>query len=142
MSLPWRPRIDFGATTVQLELPQRPWTLAPVGVGGHRVSGAGVPATYQLRRDQRARLGLRAYEHELQALFDWIAYAQSPPFQFYFWFDRSDATTRYSCYLDAPVMGEEIVPEREESGAVHVVPVTIRAALGTAFSVRYYGAVQ
>jgi hypothetical protein len=137
VTMNWRPRLDFGDRTLKLSLPQMPWTLRPIGVGGYRVSGAGVPASYQLRRDQRVEVTLRLTESELQGLFDFAAYAQSPPFSFYFWFDQSNATTRYVCYLESPQMGEGL-QLNEQDGHIHTVTLTFRSANGTAFSPRYY----
>lgn len=135
MPLPWIPRIKYGTQTLDLSLPQKPWTLSPVGVGGYRVSAAGVPNSYLLRRDQRVEVELRATDAELPDVFGWIAFAQSPPFVTQFQFDQSNPATNYYVYLDSPVLGEEAMITREDT--VNVVSLMLRTADGSRFNVKY-----
>lgn len=136
MSLPWIPRLKYGPQIINLSLPQKPWNLSPVGVGGYRVSAAGVPNSYQLRRDQRAEVEIRVTDDELSDVFAWIAYAQSPPFVVQFQFDQGVPSTSYNVYLDSPAMGEDVMITREDT--INVVSLTIRTTSGTPFSVKYH----
>lgn len=110
--LPWTPDITYDAYYLRLSLPCRPWVTASRGIGGVEVSAAGVPAAYEVRRDQIARVSLRFREWEWPQVQAWIEWAQRTAQPFRFRFDWDHSETEYLAYLDAPRMGEDVAPRR------------------------------
>ena len=106
-----RSQFDFGGTTLVLDLPTQPWVPGDLTIGGIRVSGAGVPATYIVRRDATVALVVRIHEVEWPTLLALIAYGQAAlPFLWYP--DADDPTVGFNVYLDAPAPGEKWAPTR------------------------------
>jgi len=110
--LPWTPDITYDVYYLRLSLPCRPWVTASRGIGGVEVSAAGVPAAYEVRRDQLVRVTLRFHEWEWEQVAHWIEWAQRTAQPFRFRFDRDHSETEYTVYLESPAMGDDVVPRR------------------------------
>ncbi|HLS34552.1 MAG TPA: hypothetical protein VK039_13270 [Brevibacterium sp.] len=124
--MPWRPEIEYGHTILRLSLPCRPWIATSRGIGGSEMSAAGVPAAYQVRRDQLMRLTLRYYEWEWGQLDRWIEYAQLGGVSV-LRTDQGRPEVAYPVYLDAPAMGETAEPRRSpEFPAAMEIDVEVR----------------
>jgi hypothetical protein len=134
----WKPKVVYNGVTLLFLLSQRPWAPKSKGVGGHGVSGAGVPESYKQRRDQRLTLVLRFYETQMAAVLAWIEWCQDNagvPFNFYL---ESTDVTPVSVYLDEPTILEEIVPVRSlQFPKMYEQTVTIRSVDGSRFTRAY-----
>lgn len=135
---PFIPKIEYANPTITLELtqPQKLWTPSIQSIGGSNVSDAGVPETFIIRRDQLVNVEVRFTEAEWDAVADWLEWAQEGV-AFYYWFNGTDITTRYSVYLQSPNLGDgEIQPTRDTYRGVFSVRLVLRSATGTRFDVR------
>lgn len=136
MALPFRPSIARDGEAVwNATYPLRPWDLRSGGVGGSSVSVAGIPESYELRRDRIASVTLRLLEAEVDALLLELEEIRASSESFEFSFDQDDAGTAYLVYLHAPVWPDEIRAERDD-GFLDVFTVTleIRTVDGSAFA--------
>jgi len=136
MSLPWIPRISYGGVTFDLSLPQRPWVPISRGIGGYEESAAGIPSTWEYRRDAMRRMTIRFMEAEWGEVLAWLIHAQrggqfgiAPDY-------RGDS---YTCYLVAPRMGEDIEPRPGDFPGVWELDLVIRTVSGAVIPGRYYG---
>jgi hypothetical protein len=93
-------------------LPARPWTPADETLGGRRVAGSGVPATYIVRRDALLDLTLRLLEAEWDDLLALVTFGQTGG-QITWYPDVDDAPgTSFTVYLEAPAPGMRWAPTR------------------------------
>ena len=140
--LPWTPALTYtnatgAATTLTLQWPARPFSPVEGGIGGHEWSAAGVPAGYVVREDSDLAVPLRFTEGEWPAVRLFLR-AVARGAQFTWTPDRNRAATTHTCYLVAPVAGEEIRPTRSaEYPSVFELTVTLRQTGGVAWDLRY-----
>lgn len=135
----WQPKVVYNAgVTFSFTISQKPWIPKSRTVGGYGLSGAGVPESYRIRRDNRLTLTLRFYEAELANVMNWIEWCQDnagTPFSLYL---ESTDVTPISCYLDEPKIGDEIVPVRNPQFLKqYEVTVTVRSVDGSRFTRAY-----
>jgi hypothetical protein len=106
-----RSRFVYGTSTWVTDLPARFWSPTDNTVGGTRVSAAGVPATYVVRRDGLLELPLRLHESEWPDLLALVAYGQSGlPIS---WApDADNPGAAVDVYLESPAPGEKWTPTR------------------------------
>lgn len=125
-----RSRFVFGAEELLATLDSPSWLPADETVGGSRVSAAGIPASYVVRRDAMLELTLRIRESEWASLVNLVAYGQTGAALT--WFpDQDDDTTFFQVYLHSPAAGERWGPTRLASyPRVLEVQLTLRGALG------------
>jgi hypothetical protein len=136
MALKWIPKIEYNATTLTLTEPQKLWTPSAKPHGGSAVSDAGVPEAFIIRRDYRAKVVLRFNQTEWAAMDAWIDWGQSGQ-SFDFWFDKDLIATKYTCYLESPMMGDgEVEPVRESYRYIYSIECILRTTNGTIFDVR------
>lgn len=108
-------RFVYGATDWTTSLPVRAWTPVDATVGGRRVSAAGVPATYIVRRDTLIELVLRLTEDEWEDVLALVAFGQTG--QAITWYpDANNTDPDYEAvavYLETPAPGERFTPTRD-----------------------------
>lgn len=128
----WRPRLQDGTATVNLSLPQRPWSPISRGIGGRDVAASGIPEAFEIRRERRVRVVLRVTEAEWPAVRALLERAQQGA-SFTWRFDQDEAGTQHTVYLDEPEMGEEIEPVRDDAfPTVYELALVLRTTAGTA----------
>lgn len=130
MPIPMRSKFQFNTSDVfATSLSTRAWTPGDSTVGGSRVSSAGIPAAYQVRRDALLTLPLRIDETEWPDFLALIAFGQSgQPFD---WFPDADGGSGYTVYLEQPAMGDRWAPTRmSEFPQTFDVTITLRGAGG------------
>jgi len=141
MSLPKRSRWVYGAsirTDWSMTLPPRPWTMLSPTVGGMRKSGAGVPASYVVRRDAVLSLTLRFWASEWPELLAMLTWGQLS--ETLTWYPDADESESFEVWLDSPAAGEEISPSRDSQYPnVMELAIRIRKVDGTAWDIDYYG---
>lgn len=121
-----RSRFDFGSQSLELTISVRPWTPMDRTVGGHRIAASGTPASYVVRRDALLAVSLRFYEDEWLSVLNFLIYGQGA--QTFTWYpEATDTATSFLCWLDSPMPGEEITPERDgEFPRVMELPIRLR----------------
>lgn len=142
----WVPKLAYGdpETVVSLTYDQKPWRVETVGRGGHGLSAAGVPESYQIRRDERVRVRFRFTETEwVSKVRPFVVWAQGSGATFKFYPDKDAAAGSagefYTCYLDAPTMGETVDPVRDPYFGLLELELVFRiSAAGTTFSTVYH----
>jgi hypothetical protein len=100
-------------TVLDLTFGMRPYTPWTDPIGGYGVADSGVTASYLQRRDQKLTTLLRFYATEwptLAAALEWAQDNAGVPFDF--WLDQTNSATKFSCYLDAPRVGQALRPAR------------------------------
>lgn len=135
MSLPWRPRFVYGATTLNLLLPMRPPLPLEGSFGGVDWSAASVPSGYTIHEFSDLQVRLRFTEAEWPSVRSMIRACQDGA-SFTFRPDQS-VVTSYTCYLVSPVAGEDIRPLRGDDPGTYELTIVLRTATG-AFDVRYF----
>ncbi len=107
-----RSRFLYDVTDWSTKLPVRAWGRVTPTVGGHRISAAGTPASYIVRRDHILLVPLRFFETEWIDVHALIAWGQSG--ELLTWYpDALDVATFFSVYLHSPAAGEDIKPSRD-----------------------------
>jgi hypothetical protein len=125
-----RSRFAYGSSTFETTISVRPWTPRDSTVGGTRVAGSGVPATYVVRRDNMVSVTLRLREDQWEDLLDLVAYGQAGlPFIWYP--DANDLTESFTVYLHAPAAGSEWEPTRGELPRILEATLTLRSLSGS-----------
>lgn len=126
-----RSKFQFGTNTFTCSLPARPWTPGDSTVGGTKVSAAGVPASYVVRRDALLDVPLRFDESEYELLLAMVAWGQGGlPIT---WTpDAEDgALGSFDVYLEAPAPGTSWKPTRAADYArMFEFTITLRAQAG------------
>lgn len=143
MAFPLRPRWVYtdalGAVDYTMSLPQRPWDFGsrvPAGAGGMEVSGSGVPAAYEIRREYLLHLTLRFAESEwatVERLLRHLQRAGSATF-----YPDATAGDNHTVYGESPAMGEEIRPRRSDEPSTLEIDVTVRRTTEAIFDDEYY----
>lgn len=132
------PKIVYNATTLTFTLPARAWVPGTVGVGaGIAWSAAGVPSAWVTRRDRTLSLTQRITESEwptFRAFLDWAQAGGS-----FDWYPDASLSTKYTCYLTAPAINEDVRPVAGEFPGDLEVSYTIRRASGAAIDEEFYG---
>jgi hypothetical protein len=114
MTLPWIPAVTYDTSeVVAFTFPMEPWEPVRGGVGGSAVAASGVGAGFRVRRDRIYRLSFRCWEHELDAVLEWIEWAQDTMQSFDLTFDASDDYTERAMVLVSPVWPDEVLPVRD-----------------------------
>jgi hypothetical protein len=137
----FRPRIVWGypgaLVTLDLALPQLPWTFGVGGVGGSAVAASGIPEAYRIRKDRLVRCELRVHEDELAEFMDFLEWARESGSTFVFRFDRDVAATAHTVYLHGQRWedAQELDFARDsEYLRTFTVPLHLRSASGAPFS--------
>jgi len=143
MALPLRPRFVYtgavsGAQDVTLSLPQRPWDYASRGVGGSDVSGSGVPAAFEVRRDYFLHLTLRFTEAEWESVERLVRHFQRAGSATFY--PDASALDTIVVYGDSPAMGEEIRPRRSDEPSTLEIDITVRRTTSTIIADQYFAA--
>ena len=131
--LPLRSRFVYGATgeevDLEMMLPVRPWDRSTPTVGGSRISAAGIPGAYIVRRDHRLVLPLRFLETAWAGIHALIAWGQAG--ESFTWYpDALEAGTSFLVWLDSPAPGEDIAPSRSSDYPKMLeLTITIRNAV-------------
>jgi hypothetical protein len=136
----WIPQITYlapASTTLTLTLPQQLWDPQVGHVGGRDESAAGVPEVFVIRRDQQMVVQLRFYEAEWPAVRVFLEWAVGSAQSFTYRFDKDDPTTQYTCYLDAPTIGDRIRPTRDQFPGLLHLELTLRTTNSTPFNVQF-----
>ena len=139
---PLRPRWVYtdssGAVDYLMSVPQRPWGFGSRGVGGSDISAAGVPASYEIRRDHLLHLTLRFPESEwddVERLVRHLQLAGSATL----YPDQDDTSVLHLVYGESPALGEEILPRRSAFPSVLELDVTVRRTTDAIFVDPYFG---
>lgn len=142
MTVPkFRPRWQYNdgsAVDFQMSLPQLPWDFGSIPIGGSDVSGAGVPESFEIRKENLLHLTLRFTEAEWPSVERLVHHLQgsgtadlSP--------DRDDgAGATHTVYGSSPAMGEEVRPNRSEEPGILELPVTVRRTTDAVFTDQYF----
>lgn len=137
-----RSRFVYGVAPAEVDwaasLPVRAWDRRTSTIGGQRVSAAGTPASYIVRRDQVLLLPLRFYETEwadVSALIEWGQSGET-----ILWYpDANEAGTSFIVYLDNPAAGEDIVPTRAaDYPRVLELTLALRSTSSDPWTLDYY----
>lgn len=107
---PNTPRFVYGSSQFIPTYPARAWNPSDEPIGGARISAAGVPASYIVRRDALLELTLRFTEAEWPTVRALVAFGQSG--QEIAWYPDAAEVTSFSVYLHAPAAGERWGPTR------------------------------
>lgn len=141
MGLSFVPSVVYNAITVPFSIPMRLWDPESKGHGGEGVSGAGIPESFEIRRDELVRLKLRFTESEWAAVRTWLIWAhrnRSTAFTFYFQRSPDLPVGGVSCYLETPKLTDSIKPTRGETKGTFEIDVTLRSTTGTPINVEAY----
>ena len=119
-----------------VSMPER-WMYRSKGVGGTARFGPFSQESFQRYRDELVDVVIVFTEAEWTLLRPHLIWAQISAQPFMFRFDKNDAATEYSVYLESPAMGDEIKPDKVE-GTVFAfqLALTLRSADGTPFDVK------
>ena len=120
-----------------MSIPQRPYDMSTRGVGGSDVSAAGVPAAFEIRRDNLLRLTLRFPEHEWDDVERAVRHLQKAG-SATFYPDQDDTSVAYTVYGESPAMGTEIRPRRSDFPRVLELDVTLRRTTDVIFDDPFY----
>lgn len=117
LGLPREPRFEYGPdpTVVTLAYPQRPWSFRPRTTGNTETTGSGYRVGYRVRHDKLLVVRLRFPMSQWSAVEAMIEYGQLHPNTLTYYPDKDDLATAFVCYLEAPQLGEEWEPPREDS---------------------------
>lgn len=134
-----RARFDFAGLTWETSISAQDWIPMDEAVGGQRISAAGIPASYTVRRDVLLEIRLRVRESEWPSLLNLITYGQTA--ESFVWFpDADNAEEFFDVYLHAPVAGERFAPSRmADYPQVFEASLTLRGAGTDAPWKNYYG---
>jgi hypothetical protein len=133
--IPWRSRFIAGLSGVDTwtaALPLRPWDRNVPTVGGDKISAAGVPASYIVRKDHNLIIAVRFFESEwpaLERVIDWGQRAEIIEWVPDFF---NTPGTSFETYLDGPKAGTPIRPTRStEYVRAHELSIELRKVDGT-----------
>lgn len=133
------PQVVYNSITVNFSISQGLWDPASEGEGGFDISAAGVPESFEYRRDETCKLRLRFFESEWAGVRDWLIWAQqNAGSSFTFIFQASPLVGSYTVYLDKPKMGDKIEPKRTDTKGVSEIEVVIRTTTGSPINVQAY----
>lgn len=125
-----------GPVDFHMGLPQRAWTVGTKGEGGSDVSGAGVPAAFQVRRDSLWHLTLRFREREWGNVERLVAHLQRAGSVLFFP-DRLRSES-HTIYGVSPAMGEEVTPRPGDEPSTKELDITVRPTTAVVVRRRYY----
>ena len=137
---PLRPRWvynDGAPVDYPMSISQRPYDMSSRGFGGSDVSAAGVPAAFEIRRDNLLRLTLRFPEHEWDDVERVVRHLQLAG-SATFYPDQDDTSIAYTVYGESPAMGSEIRPRRSDFPRVLELDVTVRRTTDAIFDDPFY----
>lgn len=141
MGLAFVPQVIYNAVTVTFTVPMRLWEPESIGVGGSGVSAAGIPESFEIRRDEVVNVKIRFTEAEWADVRTWLIWAhRNPSTAFTFYFQRSPdlPSGGVSCYLEKPKPTESIKPTRGETKGTFELDLTLRSTTGTPIDVTAY----
>lgn len=143
MSLPWKPSFVYGteATVWEASWPMLPPTPVDGTIGGRDIAAAGIPAAYRVCQYDLLDVTLRFFENEWPQVQSFIRDAQESAAAFVFYPDQLDTGHAYSCYLQMPVMGEDVRPRRGEYFGSMELSIQLRSVSG-AFDVQFFDPVE
>lgn len=141
MSLSWRPSFVYGssATLWEASWPMAPPNPVDATIGGRDIAAAGIPAAYRVCQYDLLDVVLRFFEYEWPQVQAFIRDAQESAAPFAFYPDQLDAGHVYNCYLQSPVMGEDVRPRRGEFFGSMELSIQLRSVSGE-FDVQIYTA--
>jgi hypothetical protein len=132
-----RSRFVYGGGDFTTELSAHPWIPADSTVGGDKVSAAGIPASYIVRRDNLMEVTLRVQEDEWETFLSLIAFGQSR--QTFTWYPDSDEGANFTVYLESPLAGERWAPTRLGGfERVYEIPIVLRGYPGVNIYGEYF----
>lgn len=136
MDLQFKPRLN----TLDLELPQYPWTYRSAGVGGTAVAASGVPESYVIRTDRILTVRVRLLEHEVNDFLAEAEAVRASGASFPYRFEQSDALTEVTAYWHDPAFPESLEVERDpEFPGLFLCTFQIRTATaGAPFTIPFY----
>ena len=141
MAIQRRPRFvynDGSAVDFTMALSQRPWDYGSQGVGGSDTSAAGVPASFEIRRDHFLHISLRFAVAEWGDVERLLRHFQAGG-SATFYPDQLDGAITATVYGHSPAMGEEIRPRRSgENQAVLELNITLRRTTDKLFEDAYF----
>jgi hypothetical protein len=131
------PETGLDGVEFECSIPQRPWEPFMDTTGGHKVSAAGVPEAYVVRRDSLLKVKLRIWEFEWPGLWAMISWMQDTASEARFHPVRGEPAVAF--YLEEPVAGQKLTPTRGEAYGTYDVEITIRRVDGAVSDLRYFG---
>lgn len=130
------PRIVYNAVTLDFSQPPRPWVSGTRGVGaGSETSAAGVPSTWETRRDYPLTVPLRFTTAEWPAVRAWLLWGMRGG-AFTFHADRT--ALGHVCYLDAPGIDDDVQPVPGQYPGDLELTVVLRTAAGVPIDEPYF----
>jgi hypothetical protein len=115
MALSRRVRFTYDtASEFITALPVRAWLPMDKSVGGARISAAGVPAAYVVRRDSLLSVTFRIEEADWAAFLAFVIFGQTAAV-LQFFPDAADFGSSVPVYLHSPAAGEDLTPTRDGS---------------------------
>lgn len=139
--IPWRSRFVAGlegVSTWTAALPIRPWNRDVPTVGGSKTSGAGVPASYLVRKDHNLIIVVQFFESEWPAfeqVLDWGQHAEIIEWVPDFF---NTPGTSFQTYLEDPLAGTSIRPQRSTQYVrAHELAITLRKVDGTPWALEW-----
>lgn len=137
MSLPNRPRIVYGSTTLDLSLPCIAWEPEDRLVGGMDRTASGVLVGYVQRTEPLLHTTLRFTEAEWPAISAWLRSAMVGT-SFTLWLDQQDSLTSGTYYLEQPsIEAGGARPSRSPFASVYELAVTIRRTTDAVIDFRF-----
>lgn len=136
--MPLRPRWvydDGTAVDFVMSLPQRPFTPFSRGLGGSDSSGAGVPAAFEIRRDQLLAMTLRFPEWEWPDVERLLRHLQRAGIGTLYL--DVDGAASHTIYGESPSLEEEIRPRRSDAGTLEI-DIVVRRTTDSVFTDRYF----
>lgn len=142
MDLPKQPRWVYtdsvGAVDYSMSMPQRPWDIEEVALGGSDVAGSGIPAAYEIRRDYLMHLTLRFPESERASVTRLVRHLQRGG-SATMYPDQDVVGTSHTVYGHAPAMGEPVRPTRHpEEMSTLELPITVRRTTQAEFTDAFF----
>ena len=137
--IPNTPAFQFGASTLALGTPVRPWTSGARAIGAAREeSAAGVPSVYVHRWEYPFSFSLRFSEDEWADVRAMLVHGMEGGTITYHPQGISGGES-YVCYLIQPVAGDDVQPSRDGAFAGMLeLPIRLRRTTATPIDSGYF----
>ena len=138
MALARRSRFLYGDSgDYTTPLPVTAWLPAETTVGGSRVAGSGVPASYMVRRDGLIDLTLRFEEGGWPDVLALVQFGQTA--ESFLWQPDALGTEAFAVYLDIPAPGAKWAPTRDgQNPRLMLLTLTLRLVDGSSPWLAYF----